>query len=67
MVITATGEFADFQEATRKLKELTAETSLYDDGVGHSVEEYANYLAAMAYERRNNSNPYFNNFVVAGF
>ena len=67
MIVTATGEFADFQEATRRLKELTRESSLFDDGVQYSVEEYANYLAAMSYERRNKQNPYYNNFVVAGF
>lgn len=37
VVITATGEFADFQEATRKLKELTHESAIFDDGVTHSV------------------------------
>ena len=31
------------------------------------MEEYANYLAAMSYERRNKQNPYYNNFIVAGF
>lgn len=67
MVMTATGEFADFQEATRQLKELTRESSLYDDGVSHSVEEYTNYLASLSYERRNKQNPFYNNFVVAGF
>jgi 20S proteasome subunit beta 7 len=67
VLVTATGEFADFQEATRKLKELTHETYLYDDNVHHSVKDYANYLARLCYEKRNNQNPYFNNFVIAGF
>lgn len=49
------------------MKELTRESALYDDGVNYSVEEYANYLAALAYERRNKQNPFYNNFVVAGF
>ncbi len=66
-MITATGEFADFQEATRQLKELTHETQLFNDGVVYSVEEYANYLASLSYERRNNQNPFYNNFVVAGY
>ena len=67
MIVTATGEFSDFQDATRRLKELSRETEMFDDGVGHSVQEYANYLAAMSYERRNKQNPYYNNFIVAGF
>lgn len=67
MIVTATGEFADFQEATRKLKELTHESAVFDDGVTHSVEEYSNYLSALAYDRRNNQNPFYNNFVIAGY
>lgn len=66
VIVTATGEFADFQEATRKLKELTHETFLFDDNVTHSVEDYANYLARLCYEKRNNQNPYYNNFIIAG-
>ena len=31
------------------------------------MQEYANYLAALGYERRNKQNPFYNNFVVAGF
>lgn len=67
LVVAATGEFADFQEATRQLKEMSRESELFEDGVHFSVEEYANYLAAIAYERRNKQNPFYNNFVVAGF
>ena len=46
---------------------MTREGNLYDDGVDYSVEEYANYLASLSYERRNKQNPFYNNFVVAGF
>ena len=67
MLLTATGEFADFQEAVRKLKDLTQESFLFDDGVDHSVQDYANYLASISYDRRNRQNPLYNNFVVAGF
>ena len=31
------------------------------------MAEYANYLAAAAYERRNNQNPFYNNFIIAGY
>lgn len=40
---------------------------MFDDSVSYSVEEYANYLSAIAYERRNKQNPFYNNFVVAGY
>jgi 20S proteasome subunit beta 7 len=67
MVIAATGEYADFQEAVRKLRKLEKESSNYDDGIHYSVREYSNYLAQMAYAARNDFNPYFNTFVFAGF
>lgn len=46
---------------------MSRESELFEDGVHFTVEEYANYLAALAYERRNKQNPFYNNFVVAGF
>lgn len=49
MLVTATGEYADFQEATRRLRELQHETFLFDDNVEHTVSDYANYLAKLAY------------------
>ena len=67
VLLTATGEYADFQNAVRRLKDLTQESFLFDDGVDHSVQDYANYLASLSYERRNKQNPYFNTFVIAGF
>lgn len=67
VLLTATGEYADFQEATRRLRELSHESFLFDDRVQHSVSDYSNYLAHLCYEKRNNQNPYYNNFVIAGF
>ena len=32
-----------------------------------SAKEYANYLASICYEKRNNFNPYYNTTVIAGF
>ncbi|CAM6002430.1 unnamed protein product, partial [Sphagnum balticum] len=67
VLISATGEYADFQEATRQLHELTHESFLFDDKVSYSVTDYANYLGRICYEKRNKQNPFYNNFVVAGF
>lgn len=67
MVIAATGEFSDFQEVVRRLKKLEKESSNYDDGIHYSVREYANYLAQLSYNARNDFNPYYNTFVLAGF
>jgi 20S proteasome subunit beta 7 len=52
---------------TRKLNELTHESYLFDDNVGFSVKDYANYLRSICYEKRNKQNPYWDTFVVAGF
>jgi 20S proteasome subunit beta 7 len=49
VLITATGEYADYQEATRRLRELTHESLLFDDNIHHSVKDYANYLAKLCY------------------
>lgn len=67
MVISATGEYADFQEVTRKLKNLSKEADIFDDKVRLQVKDYSNYLAKLCYSKRNNMNPYFNNVVVAGY
>jgi len=67
VLVTATGEFADFQEATRRIHELTHESYLFDDNVSYSVNDYSNFLGRICYEKRNNQNPYYNNFVVAGY
>lgn len=67
VLVTASGEYADFQDAVKKLKDLTKESFLFDDGVDYSVKDYASYLASLSYDRRNRQNPYYNNFVVAGF
>jgi 20S proteasome subunit beta 7 len=67
IVLAGTGEYADFQEATRKMNELTRESESYDDNIHFTVKDYANYLSRICYEKRNNQNPYYNNFVIAGF
>lgn len=67
VVIAATGEYADFQEVSRRLKSLSKQSDIFDDNVKLSVKDYANYLAKMCYMKRNNMNPYYNNIVIAGF
>lgn len=52
---------------TRKLKDLTNESSLHNDRVKYTVKELMNYLAHICYEKRNDFNPYYNNTVIAGF
>ena len=65
--MVATGEYADFQEVTRRMNEMTRESDSFDDNINFSVQDYANYLSKICYQKRNDQNPYFNNFVIAGF
>ena len=67
LLISATGEYADFQEVTRKLRNMSKEGDIFDDRVKFGVKDYANYLAKLCYAKRNKMNPYFNNVVVAGY
>jgi len=67
VLVTASGEYADFQNAIHKLEDLTEESYLFNDGVEHSVKDYANYLASLCYKRRNDQNPFYNTFVIGGF
>lgn len=66
VVIAASGEYADFQQASKRLKKLALESDIYDDNVTHSPQDFANYLQHICYEKRNDFNPYYNNFVIAG-
>ena len=65
--MAASGEYADFQDICRKLKNIENQSSLYDDDVKISAKELTNYLAHICYEKRNNFNPYYNSTVIAGY
>ena len=67
VMVTATGEYSDFQESTKKLRDMTHQSQMFDDNVSFSVKDYSNYLGKICYEKRNNQNPYYNNFVIAGY
>lgn len=67
VLITASGEYSDFQEVTKKLKNMTRQSDIFDDGVKFSAKDYANYLASICYKKRNEMNPYFNSIVIAGY
>jgi 20S proteasome subunit beta 7 len=49
------------------MNEMTRESDSFDDNISFGVEDYANYLSKICYAKRNDQNPYFNSFVVAGF
>jgi 20S proteasome subunit beta 7 len=64
-VISSTGEYSDFQEVVRLLKEKTLEDDL--NPVSYlGPDELANYLSAMHYHRRNKMNPFWNHTIIGG-
>jgi 20S proteasome subunit beta 7 len=67
VVVVATGEYADFQESSRRIRSLVDEAALHEDRTPYSVTELMNYLSHICYERRNDFNPYYNSTVIAGF
>lgn len=42
--IGANGEMSDFQEVTRKLKEVDKKAKMFDDNINHTPKDLANYL-----------------------
>jgi 20S proteasome subunit beta 7 len=59
------GEYSDFQEVVRMLKEAALDDNLGSRSYLGPVE-FTNYLSAMHYYRRNKMNPYWNYTVIGG-
>ena len=64
-LISSTGEYSDYQEVCRLLKERAQEDSLGAESY-LGPDELANYLSSMHYNRRNKANPFWNNTIIGG-
>lgn len=64
-LISSTGEYSDFQEVVRLLKEKSQEDRLSQRSY-LGPDELANYLSAMHYYRRNKMNPFWNHTIIGG-
>lgn len=64
-LISSTGEYSDYQEVCRLLKEKSLEDSLGNQSY-LGPDELANYLSAIHYQRRNKANPFWNNTIIGG-
>lgn len=65
--ISCSGEYSDFQEITRMLREKADEDELFnsvDTFLG--PEEFCNYLSFCCYNKRNKMDPYWNTTIVGG-
>jgi 20S proteasome subunit beta 7 len=66
-LVGASGEYSDFQEMVRLLRQKQTEDFIQHDNVSLGAAQYAHYLAAIMYDKRNRMNPFFNTALVAGF
>jgi len=64
-MISSTGEYSDFQEVVRLLKEKALEDSLSSKSY-LGPDELSNYLSSMHYYRRNKMNPFWNHTIIGG-
>ena len=64
-IITSTGEFSDFQEITKILKEEAQEDSLNINSY-LGPNELTHLLSLISYNRRNKMNPYFLSTLIGG-
>ena len=64
-ILSSTGEYSDFQEVVRLLREKTLDDSLGKNSY-LGPDELANYLSSMHYYRRNKMNPFWNNTIIGG-
>eukprot|EP01115_Flamella_aegyptia_P007910 TRINITY_DN3284_c0_g1_i1.p1 TRINITY_DN3284_c0_g1~~TRINITY_DN3284_c0_g1_i1.p1 ORF type:complete len:227 (-),score=49.55 TRINITY_DN3284_c0_g1_i1:373-1053(-) len=66
-LVGGSGDYSDFQEVSRILDELITENFNLDDGSTVTTKEIYSYLSRVMYQRRNKMDPFYNQFVVAGF
>lgn len=66
-IIGATGEYSDFQYLLKILDELITENDLKQDGCSLSPQAIHSYITRLLYNRRNNFNPLWGQFIVAGY
>lgn len=64
-LIASSGEYSDFQEVIRMLRELALEDKLDSKGF-LGPNEIMNYLSTVHYAKRNKMNPFLNSTLIAG-
>ncbi|KAL4486451.1 hypothetical protein ABPG72_018405 [Tetrahymena utriculariae] len=62
----SSGEFADFQELSRLIDEMTNQTYLNDDNITYTPRDYGNYISQLQYHYRNKMNPLYLWNVIGG-
>ena len=66
-LIGASGEYSDFQEIIRLLRQKETEDYSEHDGISFNSAHYASYISSVMYEKRNKANPLYNSLLIGGF
>jgi len=66
-LVGGSGELSDFQTIMEMLEQMDQSDINQDDGYTRNPSEIFNYLRAVMYQRRNKSNPLWNQLLVAGY
>ena len=65
-IIGAGGEYSDFQEIKKFLRDLVVEDFEEDDGVTFTPQQVFSYLSRVLYNRRSKFDPLWNQILCAG-
>ena len=65
-LVGASGEYSDFQEIVRILRQKEEEDFTMHDGVRMTPGHYASYLSSVLYNKRNKLNPLYNSVLMGG-
>jgi len=66
-LLGASGEYSDFQEVLQILDRLIVADKCNDDGSLLYPQEIFSYLSRVMYQRRSKGDPFWNQFVLAGY
>jgi 20S proteasome subunit beta 7 len=66
-LIGASGEYSDFQEIIRILRQKDTEDFVEHDGISLNAGHFASYISSVMYTKRNKGNPLYNSLLIGGF
>merc|ERR1711962_1208494 len=67
VLLTYTGDVADFQNLREYMEDIQRDEEMYDDGPDLGPTEYFNLLERIMYNKRSKNNPFWNTLIVAGY
>lgn len=67
VLLTYTGDVADFQHLREYMEDVQRENDMTDDGCELGPVEYFNLIERIMYNRRSKNNPFWNTLIIAGY